>query len=147
MRSAHYWRLSVLLIILCAHGVDSSSCAASYEEKQQRRRGFFQSIWMLLFSSTSVSNCGECATLCDNSAACVEYLCSESDNECTVNEVGFTGAQISSMDNNDLLCAKTCADGYVAEQGDVPGWGSINGNGGGEYVSDCGECADMCNAE
>jgi len=41
-----------------------------------------------------------------------------------------------------------CASGYVLiPNGDVGGWGSINGRGGGEILHSCSHCADLCNAE
>jgi hypothetical protein len=41
-----------------------------------------------------------------------------------------------------------CASGYLLiPDGDVPGYGKLNGRGGGESLDSCSACADLCNAE
>merc|ERR1711939_652378 len=40
-----------------------------------------------------------------------------------------------------------CDHGYTRVPGDTPGWGSINGHGGGEAVEDCSACASFCDGE
>jgi len=40
-----------------------------------------------------------------------------------------------------------CALGYTEKPGDVGGWGSINGKGGGQSVADTDACAALCSSE
>ena len=39
-----------------------------------------------------------------------------------------------------------CSDGYYEQIGDLPGWTSVDGMGGGEGVSSCDECAAKCSS-
>ena len=39
-----------------------------------------------------------------------------------------------------------CVEGYRELDGDIPGWGTVWGRGGGESVSSCTECANLCNS-
>ena len=41
--------------------------------------------------------------------------------------------------------AASCGMGYVLLQGDISGWGTIAGHGGGEDVVSCDECGNICN--
>ena len=40
-----------------------------------------------------------------------------------------------------------CASGYVKHNGDIDGYGSINGKGGNQLVSSCNACAQLCDTE
>ena len=42
---------------------------------------------------------------------------------------------------------KACPAGYVLNVGDISGWGSVNGVGGGEKVASCSECGSKCTSE
>jgi len=42
---------------------------------------------------------------------------------------------------------QACAIGYESIVGDIAGWGSIHGKGGGQSVASCQECADLCDYE
>ena len=39
-----------------------------------------------------------------------------------------------------------CSNGYYEQIGDLPGWSSVDGMGGGEVVSSCDECAAKCSS-
>ena len=43
-----------------------------------------------------------------------------------------------------VVSPPTCDTGYTAVSGDISGWGSINGKGGGQVVVSTGECASLC---
>jgi len=42
---------------------------------------------------------------------------------------------------------RACSDGYTELSGDIGGWGTVNGKGGGVAVSVCDECAELCNGD
>ena len=46
-----------------------------------------------------------------------------------------------------VVSPPTCDTGYTAVSGDIGGWGSINGKGGGQVVVSTGECASLCDSE
>ena len=48
---------------------------------------------------------------------------------------------------NCVAKVKVCEDGYLERYGDIPGWGSINGKGAGQTVSNPKECAELCASE
>lgn len=47
----------------------------------------------------------------------------------------------------DRSSGADCAVGFTEVAGDVPGWGRVNGLGGGYRLESCQECADVCNSE
>jgi hypothetical protein len=40
-----------------------------------------------------------------------------------------------------------CTGGYIAVSGDIGGWGSVNGIGGGQRVSSCSACISLCDQQ
>merc|ERR1711972_1114768 len=45
----------------------------------------------------------------------------------------------------DAHCAAVdCADNYFPQNGDVAGWGEVDGAGNGQRVGNCDECAKLC---
>jgi hypothetical protein len=40
-----------------------------------------------------------------------------------------------------------CTGGYVPVSGDIYGWGSVNGVGGGRIVQSCSECTSLCDEQ
>ena len=40
-----------------------------------------------------------------------------------------------------------CTGGYVPVSGDIFGWGSVNGVGGGVIVQSCSQCTSLCNQQ
>merc|ERR1711972_1304579 len=47
----------------------------------------------------------------------------------------------------DAHCAAVdCADNYFSQNGDVAGWGEVDGAGNGQRVGNCDECAKLCTA-
>ena len=45
------------------------------------------------------------------------------------------------------MLAEACPSGYFGQIGDVDGWGSVDGRGGGEVVSSCNQCASICDSK
>lgn len=104
------------------------------------------------WDSTGMSGMGTPATQtvhCGNSTwnSCVEcgmFGANSCDGDCvwdgntcadrTVNLNMDTGSQSSD----------DCANGYVQNVGDIPGWGEVDGEGGGKAVPSCKVCADLC---
>ena len=60
------------------------------------------------------------------------------------NLVGFT---LVTFDTTTIINTSFGGDGYTLMTGDIYGWGTLNGRGGGEVVSDCQVCADICTAD
>merc|ERR1711972_88897 len=92
-----------------------------------------------------VGNCDECAKLCTERGACKSYECSGSELRCNLNE----GANPTKKAHTDYaFCTKMtvggCGANYYEQDGDVAGWGVVNGAGGGQHVAACGECARLC---
>ena len=53
----------------------------------------------------------------------------------------------------DVVCTKfvsmigPCGSEFEEAVGDIPGWGTVNGRGGAETVTDCSKCADLCSSD
>jgi len=43
-----------------------------------------------------------------------------------------------------IVAQAHCVAGYEFNSGDIPGWGQVDGHGGGQAVTDCTECATFC---
>eukprot|EP01083_Nonionella_stella_P138862 422686_1 len=91
----------------------------------------------------SVANCEACAKLCSGQAHCNSFECSPSQLKCNLNAAANPSILTSYGDYK--FCTKEgCPVGYYQQIGDIGGWGSINGDGGGQSVANCGECATLC---
>merc|ERR1712130_515506 len=89
-----------------------------------------------------IANCGECADLCSVRDKCLSYQCSPSELKCNLNSV--TDPTRPKVRDYMFCSKKLCANGYNYQAGDVPGWTSVDGAGGGQSVDDCAKCADLC---
>jgi len=95
---------------------------------------------------TSVSDCNECAQTCTwGATGCVSYECSHTKLQCSVNTIRRPTLPDNYKDF-DFCMKEICASGYEEEVGDVAGWGSIDGKGGGEIVASCQQCAGFCDS-
>merc|ERR1740123_1660343 len=46
---------------------------------------------------------------------------------------------------NQIMCKPVCETGYFwRENGNIAGWGKVDGIGGSQHVDNCGVCADVC---
>eukprot|EP01083_Nonionella_stella_P306761 1075539_1 len=93
-----------------------------------------------------VANCAECGELCSSTSECNSIECSPTERKCNLNRGG--NPTILTPYKDYMFCTKgKCPDGYYEQIGDIGGWGSINGDGGGQSVAHCGECATLCSTE
>merc|ERR1712241_326811 len=91
-----------------------------------------------------VSNCNECSQLCSDNGNCLSYECSPTELRCNLNTVANPTA--GAYKDYAFCTKKICRYGYHEQIGDIPGWGTVLGVGGGQQVSNCDECAQLCSA-
>merc|ERR1719499_2564531 len=93
--------------------------------------------------------CGNHLSLDTGSGSVQQY------NECAMLQMISEGIRIeSNIVGQSINLAQVrlekepgCAEGYYEQEGDYPGWTSVNGRGGGESVQSCNHCAEICDSE
>jgi len=117
-------------------------CATGYEKVtgdikgwgQIGRDGDGESVW----------SCIKCAQMCSDQPDCKSYECSHSELECNLNTIRHPTLPDNYKDFDFCMKEEVCANGYEEDVGDIGGWGSIDGKGGGEIVANCQQCAGFC---
>jgi len=90
--------------------------------------------------------CVSCAQMCSDEPDCNSYECSHTELECNLNTKRHPTSQIDNKDFDFCMKNEICASGYEEDVGDVGGWGSINGKGGGQIVTSCEQCGGFCDS-
>merc|ERR1712048_414265 len=124
-----------------------SSCASGYYPQTGDIPGWIGDL-------RQVKNCNECAQLCsdNDNGNCLSYECAPtqlcaSHGNCLSYKCNLNDAADPTADpyGDYAFCTKQdCAAGYSKMIGDIRGWGTVDGSGGGQQVSNCHECGKLC---